>query len=256
MQNKKDQTKVVAFETTLPSQVREDVISTKDLEMEFLYGGPIIPSGSLFEIMDQISMSDKWMPVRITRTEHKIERIFLVDCSNLPRGFLTYKQWQREDEQCDDLSDIVSISVEWWKDNLFTKRQVAELQGLEVMFMGEDARAKMMMKSRHHYDVSNLPLDLRQAVDEVSQGEDMCLRQCIEFLLGERGWRDYKEEKYEHEVVLVTDTNMVVTRKCKLDGSKISFDVWYMTNNYMAHQIYFDSLEAAKEYIRIDALGR
>ncbi len=130
MENKKSAE--IKYETTLPKEIKGDVTTTKNLEMEFLYGSPLIPAGSHFEILDDIEPGDVWLLARITNSDNNELEVFYKDISNLPRGFLSEEEWREEGDE--DLSDVISISLKWWKENLMTEKECAELLGLEVFF--------------------------------------------------------------------------------------------------------------------------
>ncbi len=101
-------------------------------------------------------------------------------------------------------------------------------------------------------DVGDSPLDLVYWAKEVGKGEDMCLKQCIDFIMCERGWEYDRESKSAHEIVLVTDTNLVVTHVKKPNGTE-SFDVWGVTNDYIELYCKFKTLDAAKENMLLEA---
>ena len=231
------------FATVIPVEIASLVKITNDITLDFLDDSPVIPAGSNFEIIDAWSsvienhpgnlMEATALYVMISRCCHR--ELFCWEDSN-PLGFMNSAEYE-EYEYKDDVSTFIGIPMEWWLDNMLSSEERESSKGIEVLKFGEVIREKVFNNPYYKDEIDYAPLDIPFWAEEVGKGTEMSLRQCVDFLMGERG--------ADGEVVLVTDINYVITR----NTNRKRFDIWYLNNSEAEVYTYFNTLDQAKEYL-------
>ncbi len=221
----------IQFSTVIKKAMPEIVESIKEIKLNFLYSAPIIPAGATFEIVDEENPEDAYLMITIRHAD----RIFFVDSSKLSVGFLTEEEFYCEICK-EDYSSVIEISKKFWIENILSETDREAMYGIEVMNINQNFKNKILRINYDDYDFT--PLDIPECVNYIADENCNTLRKCVKLLLRERC-----ELHDQEEVVLVTNTNLVVTKRID------KYYLYWLTNSIAEVYKILNSLESAKEYI-------
>lgn len=222
----------IQFSTVIKKAMPEIVESIKEIKLNFLYSVPIIPVGATFEIIDDVNPEDTYLMVTIRHADS----IFFVDSSNVPVGFLNKEEFYCNEEVNEDYSSVIAISKKFWIEKIISETDSEAMFGIEVMNIEQSFKNKLFRINYDDFDFT--PIDIPKWVNKIADEHCNTLRKCVKLLLRERC-----ELHDQEEVVLVTNTNLVVTKRID------KYYLYWLTNSIAEVYNILNSLESAKEYI-------